>query len=103
MLNQLKRFALGSLLLLAAAYSSVGVAGDTLKRVVDFKVLNVGMTADQPPMNTVNRSGKSPRRRRHVQRLVLSAGSMLKPPLQGRLSFGGRFAEDEILHADVLV
>jgi polar amino acid transport system substrate-binding protein len=33
-------------------------AGDTLDRVVENKVLIVGMTADQPPMNALNRQGK---------------------------------------------
>ncbi len=33
-------------------------AGDTLDRVVDFKVLKVGMSADQPPLNTYNREGQ---------------------------------------------
>jgi len=35
--------------------------------------------------------------------LVLSTISIFKPSLQGRLAFGGRFTEDEILHTDVLV
>jgi len=35
--------------------------------------------------------------------LVLSAVSIVKPSLQGGLAFSRRFAEDQILHADVLV
>ncbi|MFT7287812.1 MAG: polar amino acid transport system substrate-binding protein, partial [Halieaceae bacterium] len=33
-------------------------AGDTLDRVVNNKTLVVGMSADQPPMNALNRQGK---------------------------------------------
>jgi ABC-type amino acid transport substrate-binding protein len=55
--NPVKRLALTALLVLVAALPATANAGDTLRRVIDFKVLNVGMTADQPPMNTVNRSG----------------------------------------------
>ena len=57
MLHSFKHLAIGTLLLLATTLSAGSLAGDTLQRVTDFKVLNVGMTADQPPMNTVNRSG----------------------------------------------
>ena len=57
MLNSLKLAAIGTMLVLAATFSAHSSAGETLKRVIDFKVLNVGMSADQPPMNTVNRSG----------------------------------------------
>jgi polar amino acid transport system substrate-binding protein len=32
-------------------------AGETLQRVLDFKTLNVGMSADQPPMTARNRNG----------------------------------------------
>ena len=32
-------------------------AGETLQRVLDFKTLNVGMSADQPPMTAQNKSG----------------------------------------------
>lgn len=57
MSNALKRFLLGGLLGLLAMLPLNGMAGDTLQRVVDFKVLKVGMSGDQPPMNTVNRDG----------------------------------------------
>lgn len=32
-------------------------AGETLQRVLDFKTLNVGMSADQPPMTAHNKNG----------------------------------------------
>ncbi len=32
-------------------------AGETLQRVLDFKTLNVGMSADQPPMTARNKTG----------------------------------------------
>lgn len=54
----LKQLALSSFVLLCAAFSTAAMAGDTLQRVVDFKVLKVGMSATQPPMNVVNREGK---------------------------------------------
>ena len=44
-------------LALATVFSPLGMAGDTLQRVVDFKVLNVGMSGKQPPMNAVNKDG----------------------------------------------
>ena len=45
-------------LALATLFSPVSVAGDTLQRVVDFKILNVGMSGKQPPMNAVNKDGQ---------------------------------------------
>ncbi|MEH6633889.1 MAG: transporter substrate-binding domain-containing protein [Halioglobus sp.] len=57
MINALKRLALGGLLTLAAALPINSMAGDTLNRVEDFKVLTVGMSANQPPMNMTNREG----------------------------------------------
>ncbi|MFT5710728.1 MAG: polar amino acid transport system substrate-binding protein [Halioglobus sp.] len=45
-------------LALTTLFSPVSVAGDTLQRVVDFKVLNVGMSGKQPPMNVVNKDGQ---------------------------------------------
>ena len=35
----------------------IASAGETLQRVIDFKVLRVGMSANQPPMTMVNREG----------------------------------------------
>lgn len=47
------------LLLLAvfAATLPAANAGETLQRVLDFKTLNVGMSADQPPMTARNKNG----------------------------------------------
>ena len=57
MFNAMKRLALGGLLTLAAVLPINSMAGDTLNRVEDFKVLTVGMSANQPPMNMTNREG----------------------------------------------
>ena len=57
MSNALKRLMLGGLLALATVFPITSMAGDTLQRVVDFKVLKVGMSANQPPMNMANREG----------------------------------------------
>ena len=53
----IQRLMLGSLLALAAALPLTALAGDTLQRVVDFKVLKVGMSGNQPPMSMTNREG----------------------------------------------
>ena len=53
-----KRLLVGGLLALVAALPLNTMAGETLSRVVDFKVLKVGMSGGQPPMNTVNRDGE---------------------------------------------
>lgn len=45
------------LLLLAALLSQQAGAGDTLQRVIDFQVLKVGMSGNQPPMTMTNREG----------------------------------------------
>lgn len=57
MSNVIKRLMLTGLLALAVVFPLNSIAGDTLSRVVDFKVLKVGMSGSQPPMNTVNREG----------------------------------------------
>jgi len=57
MSNALKRLMLGGLMALAVTFPINSMAGDTLQRVVDFKVLKVGMSANQPPMTMVNREG----------------------------------------------
>jgi ABC-type amino acid transport substrate-binding protein len=57
MSNAIKHLMLGGLMALAAAFPLNSMAGDTLQRVVDFKVLKVGMSANQPPMTMVNREG----------------------------------------------
>lgn len=57
MSNAIKRLMLCGLAALAVAFPVNSMAGDTLQRVVDFKVLKVGMSANQPPMTMVNREG----------------------------------------------
>ena len=57
MSNVLKRLMLGGLMALAVTFPINSMAGDTLQRVIDFKVLTVGMSANQPPMTMVNREG----------------------------------------------
>jgi polar amino acid transport system substrate-binding protein len=51
----LKQLLLGAML--ALTFVPFSQAGDTLQRVVDFKTLRVGMSADQPPMTAINREG----------------------------------------------
>lgn len=51
------RALLGGLLALAAALPINALAGDTLQRVIDFKVLKVGMSGNQPPLTMANREG----------------------------------------------
>lgn len=53
----MQRLMLGSLLALVATLPLNALAGDTLQRVVDFKVLKVGMSGNQPPMSMTNREG----------------------------------------------
>lgn len=53
----IQRLMLGGLLALAATLSVNATAGDTLQRVIDFKVLKVGMSGNQPPMSMTNREG----------------------------------------------
>tara|TARA_R110002110_G_scaffold205066_7_gene416908 strand:+ start:32105 stop:32914 length:810 start_codon:yes stop_codon:yes gene_type:complete len=57
MRHAIKRFITSSFIICALIFSGVSNAGETLQRVVDFKVLKVGMSGAQPPMNTVNRDG----------------------------------------------
>jgi polar amino acid transport system substrate-binding protein len=57
MSNVIKRLMLGGLLALTVAFPLNSMAGDTLQRVVDFKVLKVGMSANQPPLTMKNREG----------------------------------------------
>ena len=51
------RALLAGLLALAAALPLNALAGDTLQRVIDFKVLKVGMSGNQPPLTMKNREG----------------------------------------------
>ena len=57
MSNALKRLIFGGLVALAIAFPVQSLAGDTLQRVVDFKILKVGMSGNQPPLTMVNREG----------------------------------------------
>ena len=54
MSNFIQRLMLGGLLVLAATLSVNASAGDTLQRVIDFKVLKVGRSGNQPPMSMTN-------------------------------------------------
>jgi ABC-type amino acid transport substrate-binding protein len=55
MIKTIKQLLLGAVI----ALSLIGgaQAGETLQRIIDFKTLKVGMSADQPPMTTLNRQG----------------------------------------------
>ena len=55
MRNTIKQLLLGAVV--ALSLISGAQAGETLQRIIDFKVLKVGMSADQPPMTTLNRQG----------------------------------------------
>jgi len=57
MLQPLKSLLAAGLLLGLSMTGPAVQAGDTLQRVIDFKVLKVGMSADQPPMNMTSRDG----------------------------------------------
>lgn len=50
-----QQFVLG--VVVALALTSGALAGETLQRIIDFKTLKVGMSADQPPMTAINREG----------------------------------------------
>ena len=58
MFNLSRRLLLGGLLALSLVFSASGFAGETLQRVIDFKVLKVGMSGNQPPFNAVSKSGQ---------------------------------------------
>lgn len=53
----LKAITLMACMAVYTLFSPVSTAGETLQRVIDFKVLKVGMSANQPPMTMVNRDG----------------------------------------------
>jgi polar amino acid transport system substrate-binding protein len=57
MISISKRIFLGSLLAISLAFASASFAGETLQRVIDFKVLKVGMSGNQPPFTAVSKSG----------------------------------------------
>ncbi len=54
----LKRAAGFCLLALSMLLPPAAQAGETLQRVIDFQVLKVGMSGNQPPMTMKNREGK---------------------------------------------
>jgi ABC-type amino acid transport substrate-binding protein len=57
MTNRLQRLVFGVLMAVAAALPLQAFAGDTLQRIIDFKVLKVGMSGNQPPMTMTDRNG----------------------------------------------
>jgi polar amino acid transport system substrate-binding protein len=57
MSRAIKQFMLAGLTALVALLPMYSMAGDTLQRVVDFQVLKVGMSGNQPPMTMTNREG----------------------------------------------
>lgn len=57
MSKAIKRILLSGLMALTMALSINALAGDALQRVVDFQVLKVGMSGNQPPMTMTNREG----------------------------------------------
>ena len=59
MLNQIKNVLGGGLLAVSLAFSGAISAGETLQRVIDFKVLKVGMSGNQPPFNALSKSGNT--------------------------------------------
>ena len=57
MSNVIRHALLASLLLLTPLLSLPAMAGDALQRVIDFQVLRVGMSGNQPPMTMTDREG----------------------------------------------
>lgn len=57
MSKALKQLILSGLIVLIAVLPFHAMAGDTLARVIDFQVLKVGMSGNQPPMTMTNREG----------------------------------------------
>ena len=55
MIKTIKQLLLGATIALTLIGGAQ--AGETLQRIIDFKTLKVGMSADQPPMTTLNRQG----------------------------------------------
>jgi len=53
MIKTIKQLLLGATIALTLIGGAQ--AGETLQRIIDFKTLIVGMSADQPPMTTLNR------------------------------------------------
>ena len=57
MSRAIRQFMLAGLTALVALLPMYSMAGDTLQRVIDFQVLKVGMSGNQPPMTMTNREG----------------------------------------------
>lgn len=57
MSHVIKKILLAGVVAVLAALPFQAVAGDTLQRVVDFQVLRVGMSGNQPPMTMTTREG----------------------------------------------
>jgi polar amino acid transport system substrate-binding protein len=57
MSKTISKLILSGLIALAAVLPIHAMAGDTLQRVIDFQVLKVGMSGNQPPMTMTNREG----------------------------------------------
>jgi len=57
MSKMIKHVLLSGLIAFAAVLPGYSFAGDALQRVIDFQVLKVGMSGNQPPMNMTNREG----------------------------------------------
>ena len=57
MIKKIKRLILSGLAALVLAIPTYSMAGDTLQRVIDFKVLRVGMSGNQPPMTMISSDG----------------------------------------------
>jgi polar amino acid transport system substrate-binding protein len=53
----IKQILLAGVIAILSALPFQAVAGDTLQRVVDFQVLRVGMSGNQPPMTMTTREG----------------------------------------------
>jgi polar amino acid transport system substrate-binding protein len=53
----IQRVLLSCLVACAAVLPGYALAGDALQRVIDFQVLKVGMSGNQPPMTMTNREG----------------------------------------------
>jgi len=57
MFKAIKHVLLAGLMALVAVLPGHALAGDALQRVIDFQVLKVGMSGNQPPMSMTNREG----------------------------------------------
>jgi polar amino acid transport system substrate-binding protein len=81
MYKQMRTLLLGGLLVLGTALSSATIAGDTLQRVIDFKSLKVGMSAEQPPFTIALASAM----RVKLEIKVLPFGDLLKALDEGEV------------------